>query len=171
VRAAENSNDAALGSLRSAEPGHAPELRQYAITVHGVFDGVAGNEDVAVKLRHGLIRYNEAVAIMVEDEAALDLIAGGDLRGMFWWLGIAAWRVMRLFGLAARKQVPTARKLLNGAALFQLGEHFEEKAVIAFPKMESAGDFVRGGGRAPNLQKTQDVIGAQMGGTGHGSVS
>src|SRR5713226_6592933 len=107
MRAAENSNDAALGSLRSAQPGHTPELRKDVVAVHRVFDRVAGNEDVAVKPRHGLIRHNEAVAIMVEDEAALDLIAGGDLRDLFCWFGVAASRVIRrpLFGLASWEAV------------------------------------------------------------------
>jgi hypothetical protein len=167
MRAAKNSHDAAFGPLRPGNTGHAAELHKDLVAVHGVFDGIAGDENVAVKLRHGLIRHNEAVAVMVEDEATFDLIAAGDVRRTVCGFGIATLQRGRLFGLAAGKAVTSSGKFFDGATLLEFGEHFEEMAAVGFPQTEAAGDVVRGSGRAPNLQKTQYVIGVEMGGEGH----
>jgi hypothetical protein len=65
-----------------------------------------------------------------------------------------------LLGLASWEAVTPAGKLLDGAALFQFGEHFEQLTAVALLQVETAGDFVRGGGCALNLKKMQQVIGA-----------
>src|SRR5258708_36047260 len=87
MRAAENSHDASLGPLRSGKTSHAAELHKDLVAVHSVSDGITRNKNVAVKLRHRLFRHDEAIAIMVEDEAALDFVATGGFRDMscrFW---------------------------------------------------------------------------------------
>src|ERR1700674_1219916 len=117
-RAAENSNDAAFGPLRPGKTGHASELHKDMVAVHGVFDGIARNEDVAIQLRHGLIRNNEAVAVMVEDEAAFDFISTGDVRRMLCGFGIAAIGGIRLLVPAAWKTVTSPGQLFNRAMLF-----------------------------------------------------
>ncbi len=157
MRAAENSDDAAFGSLRSREASDAAELHKDLVTVHGVSDGIARNKNVAVKLRHRLFRHDEAVAIMVEDEAALDFVATGGFRDMSCRFWIVSRRAIKrlLFGLAVGEPIPAARKFLNGPALFQFREHFEQLAAVALLQVETAGDFVRGGGCASNVKKMQ----------------
>jgi hypothetical protein len=66
------------------------------------------------------------------------------------------------FGLAGGETVSSAGQLLDGAALFELGEHFKEGAIVGLFQVEALGDFGGGRGGGPNLQKTQDVIGAQV---------
>src|SRR6266478_8951069 len=75
MRAAEDSNDAALGALRSGDPAHALDSCQDVVAVHGVFDGVARNEDVAVEMRHRDFGNDETIAILVENEAPFYFIA------------------------------------------------------------------------------------------------
>jgi hypothetical protein len=48
------------------------------IAVHGVFHKVAGDEKVAVKIRNRDLGNHKAVAILVENKAALDFIARND---------------------------------------------------------------------------------------------
>src|SRR5258708_39641356 len=153
MRAAENSHDASLGPLRSGKTSHAAELHKDLVTVHGVSDGIARNKNVAVKLRHRLFRHDEAVAIMVEDKTSLDCIATGGFGDVFCGFGIVSRRAIRrlLFGLAAWEPVPAARKFLDGPALFQFCEHFEQLAAVTLLQVEGAGDIVCGRGRALNL--------------------
>ena len=75
MRAAEDLNDAALGALRSGDAAPALDSCQDVVAVHGIFDGVARNEDVAVEMRHGDLRNNKPVAILVENEAPFYFIA------------------------------------------------------------------------------------------------
>src|SRR5229473_1838752 len=67
VRAVEDSNDTAFRSLRSGDPAQPLNLRQNMIAVHGVLDGVARDENIAVELRHRRIRDHEAIAVVVEN--------------------------------------------------------------------------------------------------------
>src|SRR5260370_14811198 len=78
--AVENSNDAALRSLRAGNAAQALDFCENVIAVHGVLDCVAGNEDIAVELRHGRIGDDEAVAVVVKNEAAFDFVAT-----RYWW--------------------------------------------------------------------------------------
>lgn len=43
--------------------------------MHGVFDCISRNEDVASVLRRGYVGYDEAVAIVMEHEAAGEFVA------------------------------------------------------------------------------------------------
>src|SRR5258708_25628044 len=144
MRATENSHDAAFGSLRSGEASHAAELHKDLVAVHGVSDGITGNKNVAVQLRHRLFRHDEAIAIMVEDEAALDFVATGGFRDRSCRFWIVSRRAIKrlLFGLACGKPIPASRKFLNGPELFQFREQFEQLAAVALLQVETAGDFV-----------------------------
>jgi len=74
VRAVEDSNDATLGALRAGDASQALNLCEDVIAVHGVLNGVAGDEDIAVKLGHGGVRHDEAVTVVVKDQAARDFV-------------------------------------------------------------------------------------------------
>ena len=63
------------------------------------------------------------------------------------------------FGLAVREAVTPPRQFFDGAALFELGKHFEQGAIVRLSEMESLRDLGGGSGGASNLQKTKDVIG------------
>src|SRR6266581_2668753 len=75
MRAAEDSNDAALGALRSGDAAPALNSCQDVVAVHGIFDGVARNEDVAVEMRHGDVGNDETIAILVKNQASFYFVA------------------------------------------------------------------------------------------------
>src|SRR5437899_1774806 len=119
MRAAQDSNDAAFRPLRAGDAAQTLDLCQNVVAVHGVLDGVAGDENVAVEVRHRGIRHDEAIAVVVKDQATSYFIPTRKGRG----LGSAS-RVLRLFlpgrlsfRLAAREPVSPARQFLDGAAL------------------------------------------------------
>src|SRR5947207_841049 len=119
-------------------------------------------DDSAVELWHGGIRHDEAVAIMVENEAACDFVMTRErLRVARGVLGSFLDR-RAAFGLAAREAVSPSRQFLDGAALFELGKHFEQGAIVGLFQMEAPGNVSGGDGDASNLQKTQYVIGTQL---------
>src|SRR6267143_5987769 len=95
---------------------------QNVVAVHGVLDGVARNENIAVELRHRRIRDDEAIAVVVKNEASFYFIAIRERRG----LGTSHRLLARflagrlLFRLAAREAVPSAGQFLNGAAFPEL---------------------------------------------------
>jgi hypothetical protein len=162
MRAVEDSNDAAFGALRASDAAQTLNFCENVIAVHGVLDGVARDEDVAVELRHGRIGDDEAVAVVVKNEAAFDFVAAGERGGLGTARSVAAGRFLagRIpFRFAAREAVAAARQFLDGAALLELGKHFEEWAIVGLFQVEALGDVAGGRGRASNLQKTQYVIG------------
>ena len=121
--------------------------------MHGVLDGVRGNEHVAVKLGDGDVRNDEAVTIRVQDEAARQFIAAGG-RGLGNLVRSGSGRPRSgklLFGLAARQTVPTPGQFLDGAALFELREHFMQGPGVRLPEMKTFGDFVCRGRHASKL--------------------
>src|SRR5439155_5249919 len=70
----ENSQDASFGALGARDASQALNLCEDMIAVHGVLNGVAGDEDIAVELGHGGIGDDEAVTVVVKNEAALDFV-------------------------------------------------------------------------------------------------
>src|SRR6266568_1973442 len=107
MRAAEDSNYATLGALRSGDTARALDSCEDMVAVHGIFDGVARNENVAVEMRHRDVGNDETIAILVENEAPFYFIA---IRqgGTFLWRrgppkGLLAGRL--LFLLAVWKAV------------------------------------------------------------------
>jgi hypothetical protein len=134
------------------------------VAMHGVFDGVSGDEDVAVELRHRNIGHNEAVAIVVQDQAAFYLIKIRQRGARALRRLTGTRRLARCIAIlfAARETVATAGQFLDGVAFLELCEHFEEGAAVGLFQVEALRDFAGGGGLAPNLKKTQDVIGAEV---------
>src|SRR5712692_6570584 len=122
MRPAQDSKDAAFGTLRPGDAAQTLDLCQNVVAVHGVLDGIAWNENVAVEVRHGRIRHDEAIAVVVKDQAAFYFIATRERRGLR-----MARRVVGLFlagrllfRLAAREPVSPARQFLDGAAFLEL---------------------------------------------------
>lgn len=164
MRAADNAHNTAFGAAGAGVAAEAVDLGDDVITVHGVFDGIARNEDVAIHIGESNIGNDEAVAILMENEAALDFIAGGgflldDFLGRGSGGGIAS--------RAAKKEAAVG-KFLDEAASLEFGEHLEEEAAVAFFHMEGAGEVLEGNGVISKLQKTKDIVGTQVGGARHG---
>jgi hypothetical protein len=153
------------------------------IAVHGVFDSQARDENIAVQLGDGFIGDDETVAVVMQNQAAADLIAresffvgagrfvagcgGCGGCGLALALTLATMvgrRRLRLargvtIGLAAGQTVATAWDFVDGAAFFELAEHFEQGALVGFSEVQSAGDFAGGRRIGANLQKTKDIVG------------
>jgi len=134
--------------------------------MHGVFDGVARNENVAIHVGKSDIGNDEAVAILMENEAALDFVAGSGfllcdllVRGLGSGGGIT---------LRAAEKEASVGKFLDEAASLQFGEHLEERAAVTFFHMEGAGKILDGDGVISKLKKTKDIVGTQVGGARHG---
>ena len=166
MRAVEDSNDAAFGALRTeSAAGPALNFCQDMVAVHGVFDGVARNEDVAIELRHRSIGDDKAIAVVMEDQAAFYFILIRE-RGALGLLApdrnAAVWPAASAFLFAAREAVAAAGQFLDGMAFLELREHFEERPGVGLFQVQALRDLVGGRRLAPNLQKTQYVIGAEM---------
>jgi hypothetical protein len=81
MRPTQNAEDAPFGALRAVPDSGAENLGEDAIAVHGVFHRIAGDKDIADVLRGGNVWHDEAVAVVMEDEAAGEFVAaGGRLR-------------------------------------------------------------------------------------------
>jgi hypothetical protein len=134
MRAAQDSNDAAFGTLRSGDPAPTLNLRQNVIAVHRILDGVARNENIAVELWHGRIRDDEAITVVVKNQTSFYFIAACEAGGLRRPRRILARFLVRrlLFRLAAPEAIPPAGQFLNGAALPELCKHFEERAIVGF---------------------------------------
>jgi hypothetical protein len=151
--AVENANDAAFGALSSGKAADTLEFRKDVIAVHGVFDSIARNKNVAVEVSNRSVRDDEAVAIVVKDQPAFDFVAGSEgcgIAGDGWsFVGVLTGRLA--VGSAAGEPVTPTGKFLDGPAFFEFSEHFEERAAVGLAEVEGAGDFVGGSGIASNL--------------------
>ena len=76
MRAANDAHNAAFGAARARQAAEPRNFGDHRVAVHGVFNVIARNENVAVHVRQSYIRHHEAVAILVKDQAALDFVAG-----------------------------------------------------------------------------------------------
>jgi len=96
------------------------------VAVHSVLDEIAGDEEVAVEIGNGNVRNDEAVAVLMEDEASFDFVAGnGFVLGEFIWgwrLGrgtLLGGRLLRAGSLA--KKEAAVGKFFDEAAFLELG--------------------------------------------------
>jgi hypothetical protein len=76
MRARDDAEDAAFGAAGSGGAAEAGNFGDDVVAVHGVFDEVAGDEEIAVEIGDGDIGNDETVAVLMEDEAAFDFVAG-----------------------------------------------------------------------------------------------
>jgi len=163
MRAADDAHNASFGAAGAGVAAEAVDLRDDVIAVHGVFDGVARNENVANHIGKGDIGNDKAVAILMENEAPLDFIAGsGFLLDDFLGAGSGAGRDRVASGGegSARGKVPR-RGRESGVWRASGGG-----AAVAFFHVEGAGEILDGNGVVSKLKKTKDIVGTEVGGRG-----
>src|ERR1700719_2400444 len=84
----QDADDGAFGAARSGDAVGGLHFGDDLVAVHGAVYGAGWNEEVAIELGHGSGGDDEAVAVVVEDQAAFYFIASEDtcgglgLRGM-----------------------------------------------------------------------------------------
>ena len=76
VRARDDAEDAAFGAAGARRTAEAGNFGDHVIAVHGVFDEITRDEEIAVQIRNGNIGNDKTVAVLVENEAAFDFVAG-----------------------------------------------------------------------------------------------
>jgi len=118
MRAAQDLNDAAFSALRAGNATQTLNFCQNVVAVHGVLDGVARNENIAVELRHRRIRDDEAIAVVVKNEASFYFIAIRERRGLGMprrllarFLADAFCSDLRLGGGTVRRAIPRWRRV------------------------------------------------------------
>jgi hypothetical protein len=142
MRAANDADNAPFGAAGAGVAAEAGDFGDDVIAVHGVFDRVARNEDVAFHIGKCDIGYNEAVAVLVENETALDFIVrGGFLLNDFLGRGFGSGG--GITSRAAEKETPVG-KFFDEAASLEFGEHLEEGAAVTLFHMEGTGEVLEG---------------------------
>lgn len=159
MSAIEDANDASFGALSGRARGSAAELGENVIAVHGVFHSIAGDENVAIEVGHGLVGDHEAITIGVKNKPAGDGVAGP--------LGRRLWRRGLRRAISAHETKTGAGELFDEPALFESGEKLQKGAARGFGKMERTQNFFGGMGSFSNLQETKDIIGTKGSLTGH----
>lgn len=155
MRTGDDAQDAAFGAAGAGKSAEAGNSGDDVVAVHGVFDVVAGDEEVAVEIGDGDVGNDKAVAVLVEDEAAANFVAGnGFVQGEFFDGRCGSGAGLGLDWLKAgdlAKDEAVVGKLFDEAAFFEFGEHLEEGAACGFPDLEGAGKVVEGDGAIPKL--------------------
>src|ERR1700687_1580099 len=133
MRAVQDTNDAAFGALCAKSPGAALDFCHDMVAVHGVFDGVTWNEDVAIELRHGDVGHDKAVTIVMQNQAAFYLIAIREGRS---WQRLRRLRTLLLargsaIRLAAREAITATWQFFDGVAFLEFQKHIEERASVS----------------------------------------
>jgi len=155
MRAGDDAKDAAFGAAGSGGAAETGNFCDDVIAVHGVFDKIAGDEKITVEIGDGDVGNDEAVAVLMEDEAAFDFVAGKRflLREFFGeCFGIGArvgGRLLRAGSLV--KKEAAVGKFFDEAALFELGEHLQEGATTGSADLERAGEVFQRGGSVSKL--------------------
>jgi hypothetical protein len=154
VSPAENADDAAFGALGAVTGAGAKDFGEDVIAMHGVFDGDAGNKYVAGVLGGGNVGDDEAVAVVMKDEAAGQFVAAGGKRGRgAGGVGVTlGWRSRGLtFPFWTWKVVTATGKFFDSTPFFEFAEHFQQRMTVGSLEVETSADIVEGGGIGPNL--------------------
>jgi hypothetical protein len=133
MRAAEDADDAAFGAARAGEAANSLDFGEDMVAMHGVFDVGTGDEEVAIELRDGRVGNDEAITVMMEDEAAFDFVTCGDRAARGAGLAGLA-RLLRglLIGFAPGELVAATGEFFDGTVFFELIEHALEGAGVGF---------------------------------------
>jgi hypothetical protein len=114
--------------------------------MHGVFNVVARNEEVAIDVRKSDVGNNEAVAVVMQDETAANFIARGGfvLGNFFGGFGRNGTSLLgRQLG-SPKEEEPAVRKLLDETAFLEFLEHVQEGAAVILPKAERVREIIDG---------------------------
>ena len=155
MRARDDAEDAAFGAACSGDAAETGNFGDDVVAVHGVFDEVARDEEIAVEIGNGDVGNDEAVAVLMEDEAAFDFVArkrfllGEFFGGCFGSGARLGGRLLRAGSLV--KKEAAVGKLFDEAALFELGEHLEEGAAAGSADLKGAGEVFQGSGSVSKL--------------------
>jgi len=150
MRAGDDAEDAAFGAASAGGTAETGNFGDDVIAMHGVFDEVAGDEKVAVEIRDGDVRDDETVAVLVENEAAFDFVAGkgfvlGEIIGGRLGRGPGLCGGLLRAGSLAKEEASVG-KFFYETALFELGKHLKEGAAAGFPDLKGAGEVFEGNG-------------------------
>ena len=145
MRARDDAEYAAFGAAGSGDAAKAGNLSDDVVAVHGVFDEIAGDEEVAVEIGNGNVGNDEAVTVLMEDEASFDFVAGNGfvLREIIGgrlgrWSGFRG-GLLRAGSLA--KKESAVGKFFDEATLFELGEHLKQGAAAGALDLKGAGEI------------------------------
>ena len=155
VCARNDAEDAAFSAACSGSAAEAGNFCDDVVAVHGVFDEIAGDEEIAVEIGNGDVGNDEPVAVLMKDEAAFDFVAGngfvlGEIFGRRLRCGSGAGGRLLLTRILAEEEAAVG-KFFNESAFFQLGEHLKEGAAAGFLDLERAGEVFDGGGSVSKL--------------------
>lgn len=174
MSAANDANNAAFSAAGGGEPAKALDFGDDVIAMHGVFNGIARYENVAIHIRKSDVRNHEAVAVLVKHKAAADFIArtgsvlrdlvGGGIRGV-----TTFFRRRRRARRLAEEEAAVG-KFLDEAAFLELEEHLKERSPIGPAGVEALGEVLEGDGVVSKLKETKDVIGTEPRRARHGAV-
>src|SRR5579864_1883905 len=170
MRPVENAYDAPFGALRSGKSAYALDAHEHMIAVHRIFNRIARNKNVAINLRQRRIGHNKAIAIVMQHEPAVYFVPSGEglsrpsahiLRGAHTG-PVRSWLPTLPVGFSAGQTVAPPGQFLNGPSFFELREHFVQGANVGFLQVQTEGDIAVGYRFSANLQKTKDVIWAEL---------
>ena len=170
--ASEDADDGAFGAARSGDAVRGFHSGDDLVAVHGAVYAAGRNEEIAVELRHRGRGNDEAVAVVMQHEAAFYFIASQDNCGWLGWRNVGlsngglrnidlpvagAARCLRSCGggfscgVSFCDAVATSGQFFDGIAFFELGKDFEEGAAVGLSEVQSASDVIGGGGLGFNL--------------------
>jgi hypothetical protein len=143
----DDADDPAFGAARARETAKASDFGDHRVAMHCVFNEVARNEEVAIDVRKGDVGNNEAVAVVMQDEAAANFIArGGFVLGNFFG-GFGGKGTSLLGGRqlgSPTEEEAAVRKLLDETTFLEFLEHVEEGAAVILSKAERVGEILDG---------------------------
>jgi hypothetical protein len=155
MSAADNADDAPFGTSGTGQTTEPGDSGNDGIAVHGVFNVIAWNENIAIDVGKRDVGDHEAVTILMENEAAFDFVPGNGfvLREFFNRLprsgGLLRGRLLRARSLAKKKAA--VGKFFDEAALFELGKHLKEGGAAGPSDFEGAAEVFQRGGSVSKL--------------------
>ncbi len=120
--ATDDADDAAFGTSSTGQTAESGNSCDNGIAVHGVFDVIARNENVAIDIGKRDIGDDEAVTILMKNESAFDFVArsGFVLREFVDGLACGTFLTLRRSGRLARltEKKTAMREFLDEATFF-----------------------------------------------------
>src|SRR5205807_4521939 len=156
VRAVQDANDAALATLGAWDTAPPLDLHQNVVSVHDVFDGIAGDVYVAIQPWQGRILHHEAVAVRVKDQTPREFVTTDGTKG-----GVRAFLSRRVLGpllgvrdrvrLPPGKAVASPGQSFNSLTVLELREQLEQWPGVWILEAQSLGNLAGRGRLVPKL--------------------